>query len=190
MAFTHHFLVQWAAYNVRHSIRISADSDFSEFSKTIKLSDVTKGEDTITMFKAYVVLGDDVVIADSAVAESYKRLLLSLDMPVSEAKTHVSTDSYEFAKRWVMFRKEVTPFSIGGLGITIRRYSLLFSFLSNQATHGWVLPDRKEEFEMVFKLIRHDENTRQGRTHSRAFLYKLFYYLQHLRELTKSREKI
>jgi hypothetical protein len=88
------------------------------------------------MFKKYVVLGDDVVIADSAVAESYKRLLLQLDMPVSMAKTHVSQDSYEFAKRWIMFNREVTPFSIGGLGITMRRYSLLFSFLGNQATHG------------------------------------------------------
>jgi hypothetical protein len=51
------------------------------------------------MFKSYVVLGDDVVIADSAVAESYKRLLSSLDMPYSSAKTHVSKDSFEFAKR-------------------------------------------------------------------------------------------
>lgn len=88
------------------------------------------------MFTNYVVLGDDVVIADSKVAESYVGLLSSLDMDYSLAKTHVSKDSFEFAKRWVMFRKEVTPFSIGGLDRVMGRYSLLFSFLTNQATHG------------------------------------------------------
>jgi len=71
MALTHHFIVQWAAHAVGHR----------------------------KMFKAYVVLGDDVVIADSAVAESYKGLLSALDMPYSRAKTHESLDSFEFAKR-------------------------------------------------------------------------------------------
>lgn len=40
---------------------------------------------------------------------------------------------------------------------------------------------------MVKRLIRQDENTRPGRVHSRLFLYKLFYYLQHIRELTKTK---
>lgn len=65
MALTHHFIVQWAAYKAGHR----------------------------KMFTSYVVLGDDVVIADSAVAESYRSLLHLLDMPVSIAKTHVSEDS-------------------------------------------------------------------------------------------------
>lgn len=51
------------------------------------------------MFKLYTILGDDLVIADPLVGESYKRLLSALDMPYSEAKTHVSNDSWEFAKR-------------------------------------------------------------------------------------------
>jgi len=51
------------------------------------------------MFNSYVILGDDLVIADSNVAESYKGLLLELGMDYSAAKTHVSKDSFEFAKR-------------------------------------------------------------------------------------------
>lgn len=121
MAFTHHFIIQWAAY----LSRLEANPHLKPLDRSL-----------FKRFDEYVVLGDDVVIADTTVAVSYKRLLSSLDMPYSSAKTHESQDSFEFAKRWVMFRKEVTPFSIGGLGITTRRYSLLFSFLSNQAMHG------------------------------------------------------
>lgn len=50
-------------------------------------------------FKSYAILGDDVVIADDRVAEEYRKLLDTLDMPISESKTHVSKDTYEFAKR-------------------------------------------------------------------------------------------
>lgn len=121
MAFTHHFIIQWAAY----LSRLEANPGFNILDHRL-----------FQRFDGYVVLGDDVVIADATVAASYVRLLSSLDMPVANAKTHVSKDSFEFAKRWVMFRKEVTPYSIGGLETTVRRYSLLFSFLGNQAMHG------------------------------------------------------
>lgn len=53
----------------------------------------------ITKFCDYAILGDDVVIANDMVAVEYRRLLLELDMPISEAKTHVSLNLYEFAKR-------------------------------------------------------------------------------------------
>jgi hypothetical protein len=40
-----------------------------------------------------------VVIANTQLALAYKELLRELDIPISEAKTHVSEDTYEFAKR-------------------------------------------------------------------------------------------
>jgi len=69
----------------------------------------------ISKFTNYALLGDDIVIANSEVAESYKNLLEILDMPISLEKTHVSKDTYEFAKRWIYKGKEVTGFSTGGL---------------------------------------------------------------------------
>jgi len=57
-------------------------------------------------------------------------------MPISEAKTHISLDLYEFAKRWVYKGVEITGFSVGGLLETMKKYSLLHEFLRNQATHG------------------------------------------------------
>lgn len=80
MALTHHFLV--------------------------KMSALKAG---ITHFSRYAVLGDDVVIANDAVAAKYKELLSTLRMPVSWEKTHVSQDTYEFAKRWIHKGVEITP---------------------------------------------------------------------------------
>jgi len=67
-------------------------------------------------FTSYCLLGDDIVIANAAVAEQYKILLHQLDMPISDAKTHVSDDTFEFAKRWFHKGQEVTGFSIAGIG--------------------------------------------------------------------------
>jgi hypothetical protein len=86
MALTHHIIIQVAALR----------AGFVRFAK-------------------YAVLGDDVVINDSQVAEQYRKLCFELDMPISEAKTHVSAHTYEFAKRWFHNGNEVTPFSIHGL---------------------------------------------------------------------------
>jgi len=47
----------------------------------------------------YVVLGDDIVIADQHIAKHYVEIMAELDIPISKAKTHVSENSYEFAKR-------------------------------------------------------------------------------------------
>lgn len=63
----------------------------------------------------YIVLGDDVVIAHSGLAREYRETLRTLDVPISEMKTHVSMDTYEFAKRWVHKGQEVTPFPIPGV---------------------------------------------------------------------------
>jgi len=111
MALTHHVLVKVAA----------ARAGFPHFWK-------------------YALLGDDLVIANAAVATEYRALLQVLDMPVSEAKTHVSYDTYEFAKRWIHAGHEITGFSISGLKAVWKRYSLLHSFLQSQLHHGWNLP--------------------------------------------------
>lgn len=124
MAFTHHVIVQLSA------MRIGKDS-----------------------FSNYALLGDDIVIADSAVAESYRLLLSQLDMGISSVKTHVSYDSWEFAKRWFISKSEVTPFSIGGLKTSVSKYFTLSEFLSNQASHGWSLLEQQVP-GLVTSLLR------------------------------------
>jgi hypothetical protein len=90
-------------------------------------------------FTSYALLGDDLVIANAVVAEQYRILCTQLDMPISEQKTHVSNDTFEFAKRWFHKGLEVTGFSIAGLGSVWKRYSLLHNYLSTQLDHGWNL---------------------------------------------------
>jgi hypothetical protein len=47
----------------------------------------------------YVLLGDDVLIGDKDVGELYLDIIKSLGVDVSLAKTHISPDLCEFAKR-------------------------------------------------------------------------------------------
>jgi hypothetical protein len=50
-------------------------------------------------FNQYILLGDDIVIKNDKVAKRYIKVISSLGVEVSLNKTHVSKDTYEFAKR-------------------------------------------------------------------------------------------
>jgi hypothetical protein len=63
----------------------------------------------------YMMLGDDIVIADDKVAFHYKELLQRLDIPYSKEKSHSSFYLYEFAKRFIHGDTEITPFPLAGL---------------------------------------------------------------------------
>jgi len=63
----------------------------------------------------YMLLGDDIVIADDKVASEYKKLLLEWDIPFSEEKTHTSPYYYEFAKNHILDNENISPFPIAAL---------------------------------------------------------------------------
>lgn len=71
-------------------------------------------------FTDYALLGDDIVIANTAVAQEYALILASLGVSISETKSHVSVDTYEFAKRWIHKGQEVSglPLSLFSLNYT------------------------------------------------------------------------
>jgi len=50
-------------------------------------------------FSNYIILGDDIVIKDNKIARSYISFMTKLGVSISPHKTHVSKDTYEFAKR-------------------------------------------------------------------------------------------
>lgn len=52
----------------------------------------------------------------------------------------MSNNTFEFAKRWFYQGVEITGFSLGGLMSVYKKYPLLYNFLLNQASHGWILP--------------------------------------------------
>lgn len=92
LALTHHFLVQVSAW---------------------KAEVTSRGN----WFTEYAVLGDDLVIADGAVAEQYLILLKELGMPVNLHKSLVSKDgsAMEFAKRTIWNGKDISPVPLAEL---------------------------------------------------------------------------
>jgi hypothetical protein len=84
----------------------------------------------------YVVLGDDVLIGDSVLAEEYLALLGSLGVEVSSAKTYVSPHMCEFAKRYLFEGEEVTPFPISSVTSNLGDVSLLVSALMGETRKG------------------------------------------------------
>jgi len=150
MALTHHYIVQLAALRSGHK----------------------------SYFDGYVLLGDDIMIANSAVAESYTRILKHYDMPYSAAKTHISAYAFEFAKRWFMHGVEVTGFGVGGLLSVRKSYALIHNFLRGQSEHGWTLT-LEQAIALVRKLLELS-NISSRRRDGYLSLYTVFHYLQEL----------
>jgi len=83
---THHLVVHWCAHLCGHK-----------------------------KFKDYILLGDDIVIKNDEVAQKYKQWMNYLGVDLSDSKTHVSEDTYEFAKRWICKGKEITGVPMSGI---------------------------------------------------------------------------
>lgn len=69
----------------------------------------------IDNFSDYILLGDDIVIKNDKVAKTYMKWMNYLGVELSESKTHVSKDTYEFAKRWFSKGKEITGLPMRGI---------------------------------------------------------------------------
>jgi len=68
-----------------------------------------------TKWSNYALLGDDIVLTDPKVAEIYQQLMDQLGVSLSPSKTHVSNDTYEFAKRWYQAGIEISGMQLHGL---------------------------------------------------------------------------
>jgi len=94
LALTHHAIVQYAAH-LAYPIRTS-------------------------WFLGYAVLGDDVVIADQAVAVKYLAVMKEIGVDISLAKSMVSASgSLEFAKRTWIAGREATPIPLAELVVAL-----------------------------------------------------------------------
>lgn len=87
-------------------------------------------------FRHYRLLGDDIVIRHSAVAQSYIQILQDLGVEISDSKTLVSANSFEFAKRYFHQGSEATGFPAAGLTQVINRWPEILQVLSEGARRG------------------------------------------------------
>jgi len=63
----------------------------------------------------YVLLGDDIVIVGDSLATEYRKIIESLGMEINFQKTLVSTDSFEFVKRFHSRGVDLSALPIGSL---------------------------------------------------------------------------
>lgn len=87
-------------------------------------------------FKDYILLGDDIVINNDKVAQSYREVMTSLGVELSEHKTHVSDDTYEFAKRWFYQGYEITGLPLTGFIDNFNNPILMVSQILDQIRKG------------------------------------------------------
>jgi hypothetical protein len=83
-------------------------------------------------FNQYIILGDDIVIKDDDVAARYREIMESLGVEISVQKTHVSKDTYEFAKRWIRpfgSVKELTGIPLKGIISNFKSPEIVFTIL-------------------------------------------------------------
>lgn len=116
-----------------------------------------------------MVLGDDVVIADQGIALVYQRLMSELGVEISESKTHISENLYEFAKRWSYKGEEITPFPVPALIETWKRYYLLQNTIETARDRGYVLRGGSSDDTSVLDLYK-----RMGKGFQGTRVLKLF----------------
>jgi hypothetical protein len=63
----------------------------------------------------YMLLGDDIVIANDRLSSEYKKLLTEWDIEIQYSKTHESPYGFEFAKQIRLHGVNVSPFPLAAL---------------------------------------------------------------------------
>jgi len=89
----------WAAFTITHHL-------------VVHYSAFLAGYDH---FDQYIILGDDIVIKNDKVAQKYIGIMTKWGVAISMHKTHISKDTYEFAKRWICNGKEITGIPLKGI---------------------------------------------------------------------------
>jgi len=95
-------------------------------------------------FAHYALLGDDIVIADEAVARSYKAIMETLGVPINITKSFVmESGGLEFAKRWITPNLgDISPISPGLLLSALRNPRMMASLTLDCLERGYVFSTR------------------------------------------------
>jgi hypothetical protein len=116
-------------------------------------------------FSDYVILGDDIVIANSLAAEQYEKIIRSLGVGISREKSLVSIDSFEIAKRYYNEGKELTPFPLASIienrssvaalwSTTLVARERGFTFLDESSTPRFVAEIQRSSGRVVRSTLR------------------------------------
>lgn len=76
------------------------------------------------------------MIGRKDLADAYLSRIQALGVGVSEAKTHISKDMFEFAKRLFLFGDEISPFPVSSIIKNLEQYPLLVASLMGEERKG------------------------------------------------------
>jgi len=120
-------------------------------------------------FTNYILLGDDIVINDDRVAEEYKLIMSGLGVEISDSKSHVSNDTYEFAKRWFKNGQEFSGIPLNGflnaLDTPIELYS---EILNIYYTRKYIASDLSDTLAVLKRFV---ESMKYSPTNVRYILH-------------------
>jgi len=95
-------------------------------------------------FPHYALLGDDIIIADEAVAGAYRTIMHTLGVPINLSKSfEILSGTCEFAKRWIdPTLGEITPMSPGLILAALRNPRILATLLRDSLGRGFIFSTR------------------------------------------------
>jgi len=116
-------LTSWAVFSLSHHLLVQ----FSAYQATGRFE----------WFTAYALLGDDVVIANGAVAQSYLALLSAMEVEINLAKSLISSQGvFEFAKRTYRSGVDVSGISLDAVGAAVTDATVLEVLLEAANVRG------------------------------------------------------
>jgi len=151
----HEFKVPWEGHSVKYAVGqpIGAYSSWAVFALShhlmVRVAATRAGLGP--RWHGYVLLGDDIVIGNHDVAKHYREIMDNLGVQISEAKSHVSEDTFEFAKRWVRSGQEITGAPIKGMLDSTRFYEVVNHI--SEIEDRWLLDDTMVTRQMLSGLF-------------------------------------
>jgi len=119
-------------------------------------------------FVDYALLGDDIVIANTAVSFSYHHLMTEvLGVEINLSKSLVSKHSFEFAKRLITFKGEVSPVGAKNLLVGLKSLKGIPSILLDLVNKGVCLSE-----DSVNNLYKSIPTVRKGQMERLSWLVK------------------
>jgi hypothetical protein len=128
-------------------------------------------------FNKYILLGDDIVINHDKVAQKYISIMTKLGVEISMNKTHISRNTYEFAKRWIQNKIEISGIPLRGIlnnlenPLIVLQQLMVFTIRSSTNHKGTLL-------EVVSKMYHQLKIGR--RFYSSSNIFKRCFHFYHI----------
>lgn len=107
------------------------------------LVDVAAKRVGFNTFDDYAILGDDIVIANSAVAKSYHYIMtIILGVQISDHKSLVSKDSFEFAKQLIRGSDNLSPIGPKNILLSIKSMNGVLSLFVDMINKGVLMTEQ------------------------------------------------